>query len=448
MFFPRGCRRASKAVPDGGTCVDRPIHSRRNARAARPVAVGSRFAIYATVVRPSLTSRLATGASWKNNVHMAQKRRKRRSAVASRIVVPSQKADGQHDASTGIVRRRVEVGWSTTLLGALGVVVALATWGWMYRYYYHHDVVQSAQLMDDAQKLLAGDTGRGYGDDIPAESISEVTKFEEAHRLIKRALALDPQSSRAHDMLGVCYEHIGHFDDAIVEYRYSMKLDPKVPDSHCNLAVLLERQGLFDAARREYDEAKRVAPQHANAYAGAGTLAIAQYEREGKRDRALVATAERELEHAIGLDPLRSEAYTMLGVAYELKGDIPAAVAAHEHALALAPHSRGAQYNLGALYMNTKRYEEAEKTFANLIVDRPTYAKGYMGLAQAAMARDHVVQAAASIAEGRRMANDGALREAYQQFREQYPSYVEDAEAQIRVRGTARELALQCPASN
>ena len=32
---PRGCRRAAVAAPDGGTCVDKPIRSRRNARAAR-----------------------------------------------------------------------------------------------------------------------------------------------------------------------------------------------------------------------------------------------------------------------------------------------------------------------------------------------------------------------------------------------------------------------------
>ena len=32
---PRGYRRAAVAAPDGGTCVDKPIHSRRNARAAR-----------------------------------------------------------------------------------------------------------------------------------------------------------------------------------------------------------------------------------------------------------------------------------------------------------------------------------------------------------------------------------------------------------------------------
>ena len=32
---PRAYRRAAVAAPDGGTCVDRPIHSRRNARAAR-----------------------------------------------------------------------------------------------------------------------------------------------------------------------------------------------------------------------------------------------------------------------------------------------------------------------------------------------------------------------------------------------------------------------------
>ena len=47
---PRRCRAASAATPDGGTRAARPFSSRRTARAARPVAVRSRFAIYATVV--------------------------------------------------------------------------------------------------------------------------------------------------------------------------------------------------------------------------------------------------------------------------------------------------------------------------------------------------------------------------------------------------------------
>jgi len=48
---PPAYRPASVATPDGGTRAARPFSSRRTARAARPVAVRSRVAVYAKNVR-------------------------------------------------------------------------------------------------------------------------------------------------------------------------------------------------------------------------------------------------------------------------------------------------------------------------------------------------------------------------------------------------------------
>lgn len=72
--------------------------------------------------------------------------------------------------------------------------------------------------------------------------------FDGAERAYKKAIELDPNSSRAHELYGVFLSFMGRADEAIAEIKIAIDLDPKSP-------VINRLYGQFLYFARRYDEA-------------------------------------------------------------------------------------------------------------------------------------------------------------------------------------------------
>jgi Flp pilus assembly protein TadD len=149
-------------------------------------------------------------------------------------------------------------------------------------------------------------------------------RYADAARGFERAIELDRAFVKAHDNLGLCFDALGRFDEALASYgeavrlnrsqaspspwpplnmgllfyrldrgdeaepllRESMRLDLRFPQAHYQLGVLLERKGSEEEAARELQEAARLDPAYPEPLYALARI----YRRRGeveKADRAL-----------------------------------------------------------------------------------------------------------------------------------------------------------------
>ncbi len=76
--------------------------------------------------------------------------------------------------------------------------------------------------------------------------------LDEAERLYRRALELEPNHPTARFNLGVVLEDRGATTEAIDAYLEAARLDPRVADVHFNLARLYQQTGDQQAALRHF----------------------------------------------------------------------------------------------------------------------------------------------------------------------------------------------------
>ena len=107
-------------------------------------------------------------------------------------------------------------------------------------------------------------------------------EFQEAQRMLKKTVELDPNHARAHGLLGKNYALLGNMAEAVRELEVALRLDPNDRTSAYQLVLLYGKTGRPDLAAkwevrvRERIEADRMA------------------ETEGDRYRILRAAPERD----------------------------------------------------------------------------------------------------------------------------------------------------------
>jgi Flp pilus assembly protein TadD len=145
-------------------------------------------------------------------------------------------------------------------------------------------------------------------------------QFEPAVERLLRVVALDPNFMRAWDNLGLNYDALGRFDDAVRSYEEALRLnrasgtpspwpalnlglllvkldrldeaetrfresvaaDPSFPQAHYQLGLLLDKTGRPEEAIPELDEAARLDGDYAEPHFALARL----YRRAGNRDEA------------------------------------------------------------------------------------------------------------------------------------------------------------------
>jgi tetratricopeptide (TPR) repeat protein len=130
------------------------------------------------------------------------------------------------------------------------------------------------------------------------------------------AIELDPAFAKAHDNLGLCYEALGRFDEALRSYREAARLTreqkTKWPWPALNLGLFLSRLDRTDEAEALFRAALGDDPRFAQGHYQLGVL----LERGGRLEAAAA-----ELEDAARLDPAYPEPQYALARLYRRRGD-------------------------------------------------------------------------------------------------------------------------------
>ena len=128
---------------------------------------------------------------------------------------------------------------------------------------------------------------------------------------LQKVIELDPKMMRAYDTLGLCFDYLGKFDEAVKNYNRAVELNrlqsKPSPWPHVDLAIS------FIALNR-------------------------------------LPEAKKNLREAVGYDPRLPQAHYQLGRVLEMQGDYQAAVESLKKAVALNAEYPEPHYLLGKIY--------------------------------------------------------------------------------------------------
>ncbi len=187
------------------------------------------------------------------------------------------------------------------------------------------------------------------------------------------AVRCDPHRAISHVNLGECQRRLGKLDAAVDSNRRAAQLEPELAGAHANLGQLLLQQGNFAAACESFRTLAALCPEDSRAHTLLGSALL---KLQQPRD------AELHFRHAQTIHPNMPRAQFNLGVALQAQSRWGEAVEAYRAAIAGSPADAEAYNNLGTALEKLRRHDDAEQQFRRAIALRPDLAAAHCNLAQ------------------------------------------------------------------
>jgi tetratricopeptide (TPR) repeat protein len=172
-----------------------------------------------------------------------------------------------------------------------------------------------------------------------ALAMNDQKRYDEAIRLLKRAIELRPRYAAAHMSLGDTYEKIGEDALAEQELRKAVELYPLNPDSRNHLGALLLEQGRIAEAEEQFTASINSMPSM-DAFDGLGDI---NFDR-GRRD-----LAEKNYRDSVQENPYDHHAHFRLGKIYAESGRTAEAIREYKAGLETNPNDPDARSALEEL---------------------------------------------------------------------------------------------------
>ena len=193
-----------------------------------------------------------------------------------------------------------------------------------------------------------------------------------------KALCLDKKESAAltHYIMAAMSEQLGDIDTAIQEYKKALKTDNKSSLIHINLASLYIKKNEIPRAIEELNFAVGLEPEAVEAHAILALLYSSQ-------NKPGLATSEYEiaLENASLAQPKNIDIYKTLGAIYLQQKKFKEAESAYRLILGLSPDDAEAHFYLGNIYEELKDRPQAIAELKKGLQLNPDYheALNYLG---------------------------------------------------------------------
>ena len=198
--------------------------------------------------------------------------------------------------------------------------------------------------------------------------------WKDSERLWRHALALEEESSFAHNNLGLVLAERGELEEAIKEFRRAVEIDPAFVEAQSNLGYFLARQGSSQEAIVHLHRALEVEPGFVNAHNTLGNILA---------DRGALDEAVEHFRKALQTNPQSAMTHYNLGRALAKRGDAKGAIAQYRQALEIDPSDVDVHNNLGLLLLSLDNVDQAVEQFGEALRINPNYAKAYFNLGKA-----------------------------------------------------------------
>ncbi|HSZ54051.1 MAG TPA: tetratricopeptide repeat protein [Tepidisphaeraceae bacterium] len=187
-----------------------------------------------------------------------------------------------------------------------------------------------------------------------ATQLHQSGQLQEAERLYRQLLALEPARADVLQRLGILAHQSGRGQEAIELLQRAVALSPDAADCQINLGAVLAGQKRFEQAIVPLRRAIELRPDLAQAHYNLGNALM----QLGRVDEAMAA-----LQQATSLAPAHADAWFNLGNALHSNGDSDQAIAAYQRAIALRPNWPEAHNNLGSIYHERQDPEQAMRCY-------------------------------------------------------------------------------------
>jgi tetratricopeptide (TPR) repeat protein len=212
---------------------------------------------------------------------------------------------------------------------------------------------------------------------VLAQSCLWSQRYECALAEFKNILSVNPEAVQAHMLLAEALDGIDKTSQAITELQEAEHLAPNQPVLHFELGYLYYRQHDFDRAKPEFELEIKNNPTYAQSYLYLGDIALHANDS---------ASAERLLKKALELQKESRLAYFDLGSIYADQGRNQEALLALQRAVTLDPTQPDAHYRLARLYSALGQKEKASREFAKT---KELHSKKEESLIQKVSGEDH-----------------------------------------------------------
>ena len=185
----------------------------------------------------------------------------------------------------------------------------------------------------------------------------QLNLFNEAIEAFRQVLRINPEEVMAWHGLAWNYVRLERYDDAIEAYRQALRVNPEYADAWYNLGVTYGDLERYNDAIEAYRQALRVNPEEAEAWGGLG-VAYAKLDR--------LNDAIEAFRQVLRINQQNVDAWYNLGVAYAKLDRLNDAIEAFRQVLRINQQNVDAWYNLGLIYHNTGNQKAARDSFQKL----------------------------------------------------------------------------------
>ena len=214
----------------------------------------------------------------------------------------------------------------------------------------------------------------------------------EAIQTLEVAATQPPEDAQLLALLGSAYLQNGQYTEGMEHLMQANAIAPDATHIRAQLAVGHLRQGETDRAIAGLESVVELDPSLVQA----DLLLVLSYMHEGAFDKAMdaaMALVEKRPNDPVPL--------TLLGGAYEGKGDLASARAQFERALALEPDFVPAELHLARLDVKAGEVEQARARYAAILERHPTELNALMRLAELENASGRIDEAVALLERAR-----------------------------------------------
>jgi tetratricopeptide (TPR) repeat protein len=192
----------------------------------------------------------------------------------------------------------------------------------------------------------------------------KIGRFDEAIQELKAALHLYPDYVEVHNNLGVTYDKMEMPEEAETELREAIRMNPGYLEAHCNLGNIYACCGKLDEALLEFEEVQRINPRYAPLHNSLGNI----HALENRESEAI-----QEFIAALDIDPKYISARMNLANIYYESGRHDEALREFNNVLSLDPILPEAYFGIGLVYYEHKSYEKASQAFIHAVHGSPGF---------------------------------------------------------------------------